>query len=258
MAVGRPRVPIEVGSRLGKWTILEELPDKMCDLSGRVKAVRIVKVRCDCGFEDTRQYHTLYQGLQKYPERACRKCHSTQQVIDLTGQRFGKLQVVGFSHVGPIDHAAHWKCLCDCGKACIMWSNSLRTNGTMSCGCLRELRGQDSPKWRGHGQLSSSQWSKIRKSAEFRDIPFDLTIGQAWNLFVAQGGRCALTGLPIELRKYGSESHTSSLDRINSDRGYVLDNVQWVHARVNLAKRDTMQDDFIEMCRAVAAYNPAP
>lgn len=55
--------------------------------------------------------------------------------VDYTGQRFGRLTVVGFSHVEK--GRTWWECKCDCGKSIITNANQLQTGLTASCGCLR-------------------------------------------------------------------------------------------------------------------------
>jgi len=57
-----------------------------------------------------------------------------------------------------------------------------------------------------------------------------------------------MTGWPISLA-YGAQ--TASLDRVDSRKGYVVGNIQWVHSMVNMSKNKYPQDKFIEMCRAV-------
>lgn len=74
-------------------------------------------------------------------------------LMDLTGQRFGRLEVLemvrgrpkkaGF--MGP----ALWKCKCDCGKQAIVHTSQLRTGHTQSCGCL-------------HSEIMSSRKGKPR------------------------------------------------------------------------------------------------
>lgn len=58
---------------------------------------------------------------------------------DLTGNRFGKLEVLEFKGKANDGHSK-WLCKCDCGKTTIVTSNNLRPGGTLSCGCSR--RGQ--------------------------------------------------------------------------------------------------------------------
>jgi hypothetical protein len=46
---------------------------------------------------------------------------------------------------------------------------------------------------------------------------------------------------------------TASLDRIDSSKGYEIDNIQWVHVMVNMCKNKYPQDKFVEMCKAIAS-----
>lgn len=59
------------------------------------------------------------------------------RLVDLTGQKFGKLTVI--EKVGIAKHGDHakWLCQCECGKTIITLSNSLRQGKTLSCGCIR-------------------------------------------------------------------------------------------------------------------------
>lgn len=61
------------------------------------------------------------------------------KAADLTGKKFTRLQVVGFSRSirtksGIWRH--YWKCLCDCGAHTEVQTETLRYGHTRSCGCL--------------------------------------------------------------------------------------------------------------------------
>ena len=59
--------------------------------------------------------------------------HSRQK-LDLTGQRYGRLTVLGpAENVGT---RTAWRCLCDCGKETVVLTHRLRCGHTKSCGCL--------------------------------------------------------------------------------------------------------------------------
>ena len=57
------------------------------------------------------------------------------RLIDLTGQRFGRLTVIERSGKVTKGCSVYWKCICDCGNETIVARNNLRRN-TNSCGCL--------------------------------------------------------------------------------------------------------------------------
>ncbi len=96
-----------------------------------------------------------------------------------------------------------------------------------------------------------SWFNKFQTSAELRNLAFNITPEYLWNLFKEQDYRCALTDWPIGWAEIGA-IHTASIDRIDSDKGYVVGNVQLVHKDVNMAKQQFSQDYFIEMCHAIS------
>jgi len=55
--------------------------------------------------------------------------------IDLTGQRFGRLVALEFSHANK-RRRTYWKCLCDCGGLKVIRSDCLLSGNNKSCGCL--------------------------------------------------------------------------------------------------------------------------
>lgn len=59
------------------------------------------------------------------------------KLIDLTGQRFGRLTVISFAG-WTTDRRAKWLCRCDCGKWHIVRGSHLRSGNVQSCGCYRK------------------------------------------------------------------------------------------------------------------------
>jgi hypothetical protein len=89
-------------------------------------------------------------------------------------------------------------------------------------------------------------FNRFRKSAKSRGLVWELTENQMFAYF---SGFCEMTGWPISL---SYTEHTASLDRIDSKVGYVVGNIQWVHAMVNMSKNRYDVGEFIAMCKAVA------
>ena len=61
----------------------------------------------------------------------------SRSIIDICGQRFGRLFVLRVLPDRDKYGAALWKCRCDCGNHFIARGISLRNGGSKSCGCLR-------------------------------------------------------------------------------------------------------------------------
>lgn len=100
-------------------------------------------------------------------------------------------------------------------------------------------------------------FSSCKAGAISRGFEFCITIEDMWNKFLEQDKKCALTGLPLNMErnykmwKKDKEVMTASLDRIDSTKGYTLDNIQWVHKHINVMKMDLDQEYFIKLCKLV-------
>lgn len=98
-------------------------------------------------------------------------------------------------------------------------------------------------------KLPSNKMRRIHKAAIHRGLEWKLTAAFLDGLFTAQEGKCALTGKPLVL-DYGKNS--VSIDRINSDLGYLENNVQLVIKEANFMKQDLDENEFIEYCKLIA------
>lgn len=61
------------------------------------------------------------------------------QLIDLTGKRFGKLTVIGRGQTRKTSGGQQklcWRCQCDCGNVIEVDGQKLRNGHTQSCGCI--------------------------------------------------------------------------------------------------------------------------
>lgn len=90
---------------------------------------------------------------------------------------------------------------------------------------------------------------KYQINANLRNITWDITYDYLADLLIAQDFKCTLSGWNIDATKV--TNNTASLDRIDSNQGYVVGNVQWVHKMVNMCKQNYSQEDFIKMCKAI-------
>lgn len=119
--------------------------------------------------------------------------------------------------------------------------------------------GKDNPKWVGYGEISGAMFRQIKNSADKRNIEFNITIEFLDQLFKMQNKKCALSGLDISLPYQDQDrsvgNYTASLDRINSNIGYIEENVQWVHKWVNKMKQNLQEDEFLFLCDAIVKHS---
>lgn len=157
---------------------------------------------------------------------------------------------------------------CFCGGIKVVRWDSFKKGELKSCGCIAHpgnklgkftrRYGPDSQHWKGCGEIGKFLWNHICDQAKIRDLKVEVTIEDIWDLFLKQNKLCALTGEPLKfgitVKNHRAGLTTASLDRIDSNKGYTLDNIQWVHKTVNLLKMQLAEKDFIEWCQKVVNW----
>lgn len=108
----------------------------------------------------------------------------------------------------------------------------------------------------GVGNLHSTVLGKIKLEAAARNHEFNISIDYLWDLFIRQKGQCKLSGIELCFSKTANsyKDRTASLDRIDSSKGYIEGNVQWIHKYINLMKNDLNQGSFLYLCEMVSDY----
>lgn len=104
----------------------------------------------------------------------------------------------------------------------------------------------------GYEEISGKFFYCIKRNAITRNIEFNITIKQVWDLYIKQNKKCALSGLLLTFPKIvGGNDGNVSVDRIDSKKGYSPDNIQIIHKDINFLKGDLPQDVFIEYCKKI-------
>lgn len=90
------------------------------------------------------------------------------RLMDLTGQRFGRLTVIErVKREKGEQGSALWRCKCDCGNETISTSQALRNGRAKSCGCYaKEVRKQLSTKHGGHKERLYGVWQDMKRRCE--------------------------------------------------------------------------------------------
>lgn len=247
----------EIGDVFGKLVITKTWSQSFTDASRKQK---VCECRCDCGIVLVVRASALRHDGKK--SCGCNDDGRGSRNLCKVGEKYGQLTILKnwsqkFENRKSKERVC--ECKCDCGEIVIVRGTYIRNGHKRSCGCLQKLNNHNHHAWKGHGEISMSEWNGIKGSSKRRKrhIPFCLTIEEAWDLFLKQERKCSLSGVEISFsernKKYGAETNTASLDRIDSSKGYTIDNVQWVHKVVNIMKMSLSQDEFIQWCHTIAA-----
>lgn len=148
------------------------------------------------------------------------------KLIDITGQRFGRLVVQ--TRAANAGHHLRWDCVCDCGQARTINSSHLKTGHTVSCGCMAsETTAARNVSTAKHGMWKSPEfgiWTSMikrcynPKAKRFSDYGGrGITVCDEW--------RASFKAFYDHIGPRPSASH--SVDRIRNEEGYAPGNVRW-------------------------------
>jgi hypothetical protein len=182
---------------------------------------------------------------------------------DLSGSTINKWSVLSKLPNGNRGRV-YWECKCiTCGAVKRVRDDSLKKSlfGCIDCSNKEPIGtrkpGMESPIYKGTKDISLTQWKNIKKHSvrNSRILEFTISIEFAQKLLEQQNYKCKLTGLSLVTQdkneKYNCKKITASLDRIDSSKGYIEGNIQWVHKKVNTIKWNLEQSEFIELCGLV-------
>lgn len=242
------------GLRFGRWLVESEASRSP---SGHIRW----NCRCDCGQTAV----VIGQSLRAGKSRSCgclreqRKRESKpfrargprkgsykkrsdfgRPLIDLTGQRFGRLVVERLSDQ-RIGRQLEWLCRCDCGAVLSVIGGNLREGITKSCGC-RVRSGHTVPRPVVTHGLSSSREYQVWRAIKQRCYDPNA------KAYANYGGRGI--GMSDEWRSNFAEFYRDmgprptsrhQIERRDNDGGYSKDNCVWATAKEQSKnKRDTI------------------
>lgn len=183
---------------------------------------------------------------------------------DFTGQVVGRLTVLGAVDDRSSRGDCLWRVRCTCGKELVKRAADLGRRcvtrigqAEQSCGCARQSKRVYTSKYGSAGHLTGPHYGKLKTGAFHRGHRFDVSAEYLWQKFVEQEGICVLSGAALALTKKTAlpGEAVASLDRIDSETGYIPGNVQWVHPTVNFMKHAMPQEHFIAWCKRVAGHS---
>ena len=140
------------------------------------------------------------------------------------------------------NRATYWKVRCKCGFEGLRNAAHLvneRVTCCKSCAALKQ-------------PFEQSYLRRVKERALKSNIEFDITLEDMMSVFT---GKCVLSGVDINFGKHWKKltDQTASLDRIDSTKGYIVGNIQWLHKDINMMKGSLEESKFIELCKLITS-----
>ena len=188
---------------------------------------------------------------------------------DRTGEKHGRLTVI--SHSGKDHRGKHlWLCLCECGNEKVVVSDNLSSGKSNSCGCLRaevlSRKGNQYGIYEDREEaLLKVQYSHLRR----RDKNKGFSDTMSFDVFSFLSKQpCRYCGLEyskeIEDRLNESKKKKrlsdhvlkcNGIDRVDSSKGYTVENSVTCCKHCNTAKNTMTESDFFKWIKRVYEFN---
>ena len=186
---------------------------------------------------------------------------------EMIGKKFGRLTVIKLLEERGNNGKLRYLCECECGNTHITSGDSIRSGKSKSCGCLKKEfieknkfeRTDDREK-----AILKVQYAHIKRRNRlkgFRDI---MTFDEFCQL---SKSKCYYCGIEYskeiedcynETKSKGRISDTvvriNGIDRIDSNKGYTIDNVVACCKYCNTAKSTMTQEEFKQWIKRIYEY----
>lgn len=171
---------------------------------------------------------------------------------DITGHSFGRLVVISR---GPNDRKGNstWNCKCGCGAEKTISKASLVGGKTKSCGCMKL-------NWMEAGLAAKHRvFDSYKRGANRRGLLFELNFEDFVSLCERQCKYCGNPPSQVAKGATGGNGEwlRNGIDRIDSGKGYLLENCGpccWI---CNLMKNSLSADEFYRHLEKILAFRDA-
>jgi hypothetical protein len=261
-----------INTELNNWKIIHFF-DSPYWIKNKYYTVLWVEIKCClCNYKDNAQFSTF-----KKLGRKCKKCNKNKY-NSYNGLKFNHWTIIKCSRVckyvgqnGKITSVPRAIVQCDCGIKKEINLYSITSGKSKQCHrchikfCSEIFHKLSPPlfkeangRWKGIGPIPGRLIGQFINGAKVRGIEYTISNEYLLELWNKQNGKCALTGLELIIPKsknIGIElpirARFASLDRIDSKKGYIVDNVWWVCSMVNFMKQEYPLELFLKYCELI-------
>lgn len=188
------------------------------------------------------------------------------------GDRCGRLVIISKSPRSEIEGHSYFICKCDCGNETESAGNSLNSGTTKSCGCYARERIRETVRLK----VGESTYNRIEATykinAKNNKIPYDLSKDQFMCLisqnchycndkpkpknrfYFDNGDRNKIS--PDTTEEWAKEQwiNVNGIDRIDSNKGYSIDNCVTACWTCNEMKNNSRIDDFLLQVNKISNF----
>lgn len=172
---------------------------------------------------------------------------------DLSGLKFNKITVLNFQKEeqyqgkNRIETLRYWNCICECGKEFIRESKQIKRKDVKSCGCEKLNFKYRLPFGEAHFRFIEHAY---KSSAKKRNIEWNLSREKFRELCLKKCFYCGREPDKIYNPKSNKNVNglmkISGIDRMNSHKGYMIENCVPCCEKCNKAKSAIEYEKWVE------------
>jgi len=178
------------------------------------------------------------------------------RLIDLTGQTFERLEVLGRDPEYVYPKSPHWLCICACGNVRSIRGDNLKV--AVSCGCYRSEMmasiGRQNALPEG-SSLRNHLFKIYVANAKRRNLPWEITTGRFETLIQARCHYCGV--LPQRTLAHGNKVGRivyQGVDRRDNSKGYTVENSVPCCWPCNRMKGQLSEKEFLQHIQQVQRH----
>ena len=188
---------------------------KVIEITNKRAKDKSIILKCQC--LNCNNIQEIASNILKSNRKICSNCGEKEStLIDITGQRFGKLTVlkrdISQSYMGH-QQDAYWICQCDCGTIKTIRGVSLRKGLTFFCGCIKS-KGEEKI-----ASLLKENNIQFKREYSFPDLVYKLPLRFDFAIFNKDGTLS-------HLLQFDGEQHFNKNSRFYSDENILKDNMK--------------------------------
>lgn len=182
---------------------------------------------------------------------------------NLLGKRFGELTVKAYTRLERSKGlTGYWLCKCSCGIEIFIRGNKIHDAiGCQSCACSISARTKKGGKYLNikHYSIKRRIYREYIKRARYKGYDFLLTEEEFFKLLK---GNCYYCGIEPQIQQIKDTLSLrdgpftrNGIDRINSNKGYILNNVVSCCTYCNNAKSNKTLEEFNNWIQRLIMFN---
>jgi len=151
---------------------------------------------------------------------------------------------------------------CECGKIDYKRESHIDRMQVKTCKyCSRKNKYPEQRKSRGFfiNQININWITYLNSNDNLnrgvnKKLKCFITIDDLKNQLIKQNFKCAYTGRKLHVLNVFKKDSNASIDRIDSNKNYTVDNIQWIYKPINTMKNSFSSEDFLEICKEISNY----